>query len=59
MANYLKKFNLHEQYNSFLGGVEFVRPNVSLVTDDGTVYYNPVDKRLTVYIDGVEFKVEP
>ena len=57
MANYLKKFNLHEQYNSFLGGGEFVRPNVSLVTDDGTVYYNP--QMVVFYLDGFKFEVLP
>lgn len=55
MANYLKLFNEHTQYEAFIGGgveaVEtygkFEKPNVSHCITDGHVHYNPSDYKIT------------
>ena len=56
MATYLKLFETHTQYETFIGGggnTPFVKPNVSYCTEENEVYYNPktmADKYLTVRI---------
>ena len=44
MATYLKLFENHTQYDTFIGGggdTQFVRPNVSYCTEENEVHYNP------------------
>ena len=44
MATYLKLFETHTQYETFIGGggvTPFVKPNVSYCTEENEVYYNP------------------
>ena len=44
MASYLKLFETHTQYETFIGGggvTPFVKPNVSYCTEENEVYYNP------------------
>ena len=56
MAKYLKLFENHTQYETFIGGggdTPFVRPNVSHCIAENEVHYNPktmADKYLTVRI---------
>lgn len=38
---YLKKFETETAYNTFKASQDYITPNVSLVTDDNVVYYNP------------------
>lgn len=38
---YLKKFETETAYNTFKTSQDYITPNVSLVTDDNVVYYNP------------------
>lgn len=38
---YLKKFNNSSDYESFKEGEEYVTPNVSLITDNNSVMFNP------------------
>ena len=45
MATYLKLFETHTQYETFIGGggdTPFVKPNVSYCTEENKVYYNPI-----------------
>ena len=46
MSKYLKLFETDAEYQQFIGGGDFLRPNVSLVTDTNSVYYNPLEKEL-------------
>ena len=44
MSKYLKLFENHTQYETFIGGgghTPFVKPNVSYCTEENEVYYNP------------------
>jgi uncharacterized protein (TIGR02145 family) len=41
---HLKKFETETAYNSYIGGVEAVLPNVSLVTENQIVHYNPIQQ---------------
>ena len=44
MASYLKLFETHTQYETFIGGggdTPFVKPNVSYCTEENEVHYNP------------------
>ena len=46
MSKYLKLFNNHTQYETFIGGggdTPFVRPNVSHCIGENHVHYNPYD----------------
>jgi hypothetical protein len=43
---YLKKFETKDQYDSFLTGSSFVRPNVSAIKSDNDVKYNGIVKIL-------------
>ena len=45
MATYLKLFETHTQYETFIGGggvTPFIKPNVSYCTEENEVYYNPI-----------------
>ena len=42
MGKYLKKFETTSQYNAYTADTEnFIKPNVSLITETNTVEYNP------------------
>ena len=44
MSKYLKLFENHTQYETFIGGggvTPFVKPNVSYCTEENEVHYNP------------------
>ena len=44
MATYLKLFETHTQYETFIGGggvTPFIKPNVSYCTEENEVHYNP------------------
>ena len=45
MATYLKLFETHTQYETFIGGggnTPFVKPNVSYCVQENDVHYNPL-----------------
>ena len=42
MAKYLKKFETHAQYETYLTGDTMARPNVSLCEDNRDVHYNQI-----------------
>ena len=45
MSTYLKLFETHTQYETFIGGggnTPFVKPNVSYCTEENEVHYNPI-----------------
>ena len=45
MSKYLKLFENHTQYETFIGGggvTPFVKPNVSYCTEENEVHYNPL-----------------
>ena len=41
MAIYLKKFENHTQYDTYINGSGAILPNVSICTTEGDVHYNP------------------
>lgn len=41
MAIYLKKFENHTQYETYINGSGAILPNVSICTTEGDVHYNP------------------
>jgi hypothetical protein len=41
MAIYLKKFENHTQYETYINGGDAILPNVSICTTEGDVHYNP------------------
>ena len=41
MAIYLKKFETHTQYDTYINGSDAILPNVSICTTEGDVHYNP------------------
>ena len=41
MAVYLKEFENHTQYESYINGSGAILPNVSICTTEGDVHYNP------------------
>ena len=50
MAIYLKKFENHTQYESYINGSGAILPNVSICTTEGDVHYNP-------YVEPIETRV--
>lgn len=54
---HLKKFNTENKYQEFKGGMDYIRPNVSLVDETLEVYYNP--QMVVFYLDGIKFEVLP
>ena len=49
MGKYLKKFDTHSEYNTYITGSDKVLPNVSYCVDNNDVHYNPwTDPRLIV-----------
>lgn len=42
MAKYLKLFNEHSEYKSFIQTEDFIRPNVSYCIEENEVHYNPL-----------------
>ena len=54
MGKYLKKFENHSQYESYIA-TDFVKPNVSICVQEGDVHYNPfsyTDEYLTFVAKG-------
>lgn len=49
MAIYLKKFENHTQYDTYINGSDAILPNVSICTTEGDVHYNPIPDPL--YVD--------
>jgi hypothetical protein len=41
MGLFLKNFENHTQYENYINGSDAILPNVSLITDNNTVHYNP------------------
>jgi hypothetical protein len=41
MAKYLKKFETHTEYETYIGGQDVILPNVSYCEDQNEVHYNP------------------
>ena len=49
MGKFLKKFTLHEDYETYKNGQDFMTPNVSYCIDANDVHYNPwIDPRIVV-----------
>ena len=46
MAKYLKLFNTHTNYTSYINGDNVFLPNVSYCETENEVHYNPIDNRL-------------
>ena len=42
MAIYLKKFETHQEYDTYINGSDAILPNVSICTTEGDVHYNPL-----------------
>ena len=42
MAKYLKLFETSAEYQQFIGGSEFLIPNISLITDTNSLFYHPL-----------------
>ena len=66
MSKYLKLFENHTQYETFIGGggvTPFVKPNVSYCTEENEVHYNPrtwADEYLTfVALENTTFTFTP
>lgn len=49
---YLKKFSNSSEYDAFLASGQMVKPNVSLVADEGIVNYHRQTKVLIQHLDG-------
>ena len=43
MGKYLKLFETHSEYNTYINGNDKVLPNVSLCEDNNEVHYNPIE----------------
>ena len=41
MGNYLKLFETHSEYETYIGGQDVILPNVSYCEDQNDVHYNP------------------
>lgn len=41
MGKYLKKFDTHAEYNTYINGQDKILPNVSYCVDNNDVHYNP------------------
>lgn len=48
MGKYLKKFNTHTEYETYINGSDKVLPNVSLCATENEVHYNPVEASSTI-----------
>ena len=42
MGDYLKLFETHNEYETYIGGQDVVLPNVSYCEDNNEVHYNPI-----------------
>ena len=43
MGKYLKLFETHAEYTSYISGSDKVLPNVSYCEDNNEVHYNPIE----------------
>lgn len=50
MLKYIKKFNTHADYESFISD-DFIKPNVSLCVEENEVHYNSIETRIVVKYD--------
>ncbi|MBO6272261.1 hypothetical protein J6O48_05705 [bacterium] len=41
MSNYLKKFNIHSDYETYINGSDKLLPNVSYCENENELHYNP------------------
>jgi len=41
MSNYVKLFNTHTEYQTYIGRDDALKPNVSYCEDNNEVHYNP------------------
>lgn len=46
---HLKVFETQNNYSGFKSSNEYVEPNVSFISEDGVVYFNPVDNSMKVF----------
>lgn len=40
MKTYLKKFDTHSDYETFIESTDFILPNISVCDDENEVHYN-------------------
>ena len=50
MGKYLKKFENHSDYETYINGQDAILPNVSLCEDQNDVHYNPLVAKLYDYL---------
>ena len=48
MANYLKTFETHIDYETYINGQNILLPNVSYCEDNNGIYYNPLETKVIV-----------
>ena len=48
MGKYLKKFDTHTEYETYIEGENVILPNVSYCDDNKDVHYNPIPPKATV-----------
>lgn len=51
MATYLKKFDTHSSYEEFIGGEEYITPNVSVCVEENDVHLNDELNILTFFAE--------
>lgn len=57
---YLKKFQTNTDYQTFKSSSEYVEPNVSVIENDNTIFYEPVKSPtlITFTVNGAEYQAE-
>lgn len=74
MGKYLKLFNTHADYNTYINSQDKVLPNVSYCENENEVHYNPyvppsriltatyniptISNPISLYLDGLPFEIE-
>ena len=48
MGKYLKKFENHSDYKTYIDGQDAILPNVSLCEDQNDIHYNPIVPPITI-----------
>ena len=46
MSKYIKTFNNHSEYQSFIQSNDFIKPNMSHCITENEVHYNPIETRV-------------
>ena len=54
MGKYIKTFDTHDEYETYIGGVEAMLPNVSYCKNINDVHYNPIVVGINTYISCVD-----